>query len=356
MRTLAIMLSSVALLLVIFWEEVKAYTMSTLGVLGICASCTKEPEVKKSAGGAAIIEKLIVNTGQAPPVDEGTPNNATCEVFTNHTASIPHLYANQTANQLVGTVMAISQPEYNAYGTWKKMQRVGVQMDNPNLKMYAYREPYLYDTNVSLRTREGCQTYPDVRNTGPSGYLGREREMPFVSPISNHTYLNLVFNLSADLSSDQASYTTYQIQIAGHHNNLQYRLNGGGWQSTSLKTYEDYNARSVNYTEIGAFNSGKDFVIDFTKDGGATVDRYKVYRNSAGGHFSITSTFVREQDGHVFVHTFQGDKFTPMTLGAFGYKTWGNFFDLGFLSGGDHYFPLRGETGYILDDAIVVMV
>lgn len=287
----------------------------------------------------------------------GGDTSAMCETFRNHTHTIPHLYANNRQNELVGTVVAKSQPEYRAYnGVWKDMQRVSTQMNDSSLSLWAYREPFQGNVNVHLRTREGCPEQRDIRDTYPGSFKGDSVNLPNIAPISNHTNLGLSFEFAGDIKSPNPPYDLYLINIKDHHPGLQYRVNGGQWKGTSLVNDDGDNQRSIAMTRIGYEKVNKDFYLDLTKDGGATIDRYKVIRNSPGGHFSATITMVREQDGRVLVSTFQGDKLAPFSLGGHGHKGWGNFFDLGYLGQGDYYFDLKGQTGYVLDPQILVQV
>lgn len=361
--TIALVLLAVAGVIVALYDEIKSKLLIAAAAFGICSSCTRSSPGPKQTAGTIITNApsdtaTIVNVDQVPEVDVSNPN-ATCEIFTNHGPLIPHLYANNRANELVGTVFAKSQPEFNAYGSWIKMQPLGTSFHDPSLKGWAYRILHQYNTNVSLRTREGCGSTADARNTGVNNYNGMEDEMPSSVPIFNHENLNLVVNFAGNLEEDKSNYDIWETLVAGHHSNLQFRVNNGAWRATQLKTIDPSSAgsRELIHTALPHFQAGKDFIIDFTKNNGTTIDRYRVSRNNTGGHFSANCTMVREEDGRVYVSTYQGDRFLPMKLGNWNYKTWGTFFDLGYLQGGTYYYPLKSiETGYILDNALAVTV
>lgn len=287
-----------------------------------------------------------------PPIVTPYP----CEDFTNHGKAGPHLYANTRQNELVGHVFAINQPEYNAYGVWKKMSRVTSEYGS-NRSLWAYREPFQYSTNVHLRTREGCTDYPDVRNTQTQAYLGEDANLPNVLPIQNYFNINSPFACSSNIDNKgNGNQNCYSILLKGYFNTLQYRFNGGSWKSEISLVNQDSNGRLFQGTVIPFFNTSKDFVLDLTLDGGNTIDRYNVCRNTAGGHFAVTNVFTRVQDGTVIVNIQQGDHFTPLSLGDYdSYMGFGNCFNIGYRADGKYTFPLRSkETGFVLDDNIVI--
>ena len=302
--------------------------------------------------------KIGVVSTPEPPTPP-TPTNAPCEDFTNHSKSGPHLYANTRQNELVGHVFAVNQPEYNAYGVWKKMSKVTYEVGS-NRSLWAYREPFNGSTNVHLRTREGCTDYSDVRNTQPESYLGEDANLPNVTPISNYFNINSPIACSShfDTRNDNSSVYSYSILFNRQMPNLQYRINGGAWKSEINIINKDANGRSFLSTEIPFFITSKDYVLDLTLDGGNTIDRYNVCRNTAGGHFAITNIFTRVQDGTVIIAIQQGDVFTPMQLGEFdSYGGFGNCFNLGPRPDGRIMLPLKGKsTGYVIDENILIQV
>ena len=364
MKYIGIALAVITLIVLIFFDEVKKIVFSLLALLGLCTSCKKDNPAAQTSPSKQTTASTSSGGGSSTSTDntnviwqwQDENYNGSCESYQNHTANFPHLYANSITNELVGTVYSHGQPEFNAYGAWEKMQRVGVNSDDPTRFLYAYRKPFAGNANVKLRTHAGCPEYDDVRVSYPHAYLGRENTLPAIAPISNYANMNLVFNVSSDLTDQTNDVNTYEIQIKGHINNLKARVNGGAWMNTSHETREVYQERDVQFTLVPWFISTKDFWIDFTTNDGQTIERYQVKRNGVGGHFSVTSTFKRVRDGRVFVTTFQGDKLTPMILGSTPSTGWGNFWDLGVLGAGNYTYALKGTTGYVLDPGLYVQI
>ncbi|UBM58196.1 hypothetical protein LAG90_15425 [Marinilongibacter aquaticus] len=286
-----------------------------------------------------------------------------CEDFQNHTGNIPHLYANAYQNELVGTVFAVTQPEYKTFDSegWKKMTKIGKD-DDSDRYLWAYREAYENPVNVSLRTAEGCPIYADVRTSEIKSYIGEEDTyLPTLSPITNYANIDSPFFLATFIGGNvSTNYDTYLMYLKEDLPNLGYRINGGSWQYnvSSGRFNEEYSNRYVEATKIDYFSAPKDFIMDFTQDAGQTIDRYIVTRNSTGGHFTVTTTFTREADHSVTVNTYQGDMHVPMLLGDTpSYPHFGNTFKLGVLTEGHYKLPFKTEKGeYTLDEGILIRV
>lgn len=308
---------------------------------------------------------LMAITTSSSVVPITPPPPTTCEDFANHGIARIHLYANTRENLLVGTFYAYNQPQYNCYGQWKDALFLGNEMGS-NRKLWGYREPYNGYANVKIRTKSSCTEYPDVRNTYPYTYLGAEKKsIPNLSNNINHTNLNLLFYLSTDISTNAAEHNIYRFAIKNHIPNLLYRINGGNWQSDVLYV-TDANVFSnigINYTNIPFFHPPKDFIIDFSVDGGNSIDRYIVRRNTTGGHFGITTTLTRVENNEVKVCMYQGDQYTRTFLidsngnRHYSDNIFGNSFSLGSLSEGEYFYKLGfADTDVIFDDNILVQV
>ncbi len=307
---------------------------------------------------ANIKECTLINTPYSDTTSAPLPP---CEEFTNHGSHTPHLYANTYSNELVGTVFANSQPEYSTdFVNWYKLDKMGID-DASDRFFWAYRHPFTRDALVYLRTREGCVAYGDVRLTRPYSYLGEEDTvLPALAPVDSFMNINSPFFVSTTMGEWQSVYDVYTIYLKPGLVNLGYRINGEGWRYNveNVAIWEEYNQRYVNVTRINFFSAPKDFILDFTQDAGQTIDRYVVTRNSAGGHFSVTTTFTRVEDSTVTVNTFQGDINVPMQLGGVNSSaSFGNSFYLGHREPGNYIYPLTSSKGdYVLDEHLLVRV
>ncbi|MGR3810394.1 3-coathanger stack domain-containing protein [Jiulongibacter sp. NS-SX5] len=285
-----------------------------------------------------------------------------CEDFSNHTGTIPHLYANKKQNELIGTVFAKTQPFYSSdRETWKPMVKIGKDEEGDRY-WWAYREPYEDWVFMKLRSAKECPYYSDTRATYPFSYIGEEDSSPHTLHDTTFTSfdINSPFHISTDIADHRPNYDVYTMYLRPGLHQLMYRINEKSWRGNTEEheIYEEYNDRYVSVTKINGFTAPKDFYIDFTLDGGDTFDRYYVTRNSAGGHFSVTSTFTRVEDSTVRVHTYQGDINVSMKLGeTVSNEIFGNCFNLGQLPVGDYHMPLTSLKGeYTLDEDVLVRV
>ena len=284
-----------------------------------------------------------------------------CEDFSNHTANGPHLYANNGSNELVGTVFARHAPLYSIDQVhWNTMTKIGSDKGG-NRYFYAYREPFINASVVLLKSAEGCPVYGDTRSTYPYHYNGYEdSHIPTVNSISNYYDLNSPFFISTDINGQRSNYDVFTLYLKHNWPELGYRINGANWRYNVDHTiiFEEYNERYIDVTRINGFTATKDFILDFTQDAGVTIDRYHVTRSTAGGHFAVTTTFTRIEDGKTWVHTFQGDINVNMKLGEYpSTDLFGNCFYLGTQEEGDTFYPLTSVKGeFTLDDALLVRV
>ncbi len=287
-------------------------------------------------------------------------SNITCESYQNHTYNIPHLYANKLTNEYVGTVYSKTQPEVlTNLQPWNDMVKIGKEKDSDRY-LWAYRQTYVSPFKVYLRTQEGCPTNSDVRMTEIFNYMGREdTSLPNIAPVTNVAHINTPFHVSCDLKINNTTYPTYSMYLKDSLPNLRYRINGVGWKFNAIQgpIFEEFSGRYFNVTKLPEFTSGKDFYLDLSIDGGVSIDRYLVTRNSCGGHFGVTTVFCRLADSTVFVHTFQGDINTPMKLGNYESGEFGNGFYLGQMQPGEYTMPLTSTKGeYVLDPEIFIRV
>lgn len=284
-----------------------------------------------------------------------------CEDFSNHTSNIPHLYANGYTNELVGTVFAKSTPQYSSdHVNWHDMTKIGGD-EGAERYFYAYREEYIKESWVLLRTAPGCPIATDTRSTHPYSYFGEEdTNLWVVPPINEYADIDSPFWMSSDVVSQTTDHEVYALYLKPGLEQLGYRINGQNWRynTENVSIWEEYNNRFLNVTRINGFSAPKDFIIDFTQDAGATIDRYIVTRNAAGGHFSVTATFNRVADSTVTVQTFQGDMNVKMKLGPYtSTEHFGNCFELGQQEPGDYVYPLTSiKNEYILDENILIRV
>ncbi|KPM48085.1 3-coathanger stack domain-containing protein [Jiulongibacter sediminis] len=284
-----------------------------------------------------------------------------CEDFSNHTSNVPHLYANNGTNELVGTVFAQSPPMYSIDQVhWSTMTKIGSDKGG-NRYYYAYREPFEKASVVLLKSAEGCPVYGDTRSTYPFTYNGYEdSNIPTLDSVTQYYDLNTPFFISTDVQEPRPNHDVYALYLKHDLPEIGYRINGQNWRYNVDHTsiYEEYNQRYIDVTRINGFTAPKDFILDFTQDAGVTIDRYHVTRSSAGGHFAVTTTFTRIEDGKTWVHTFQGDINVNMKLGEYtSTDLFGNCFFLGTQDEGDTFYPLTSVKGeYTLDEAMLVRV
>ncbi|WP_341225882.1 3-coathanger stack domain-containing protein [uncultured Arcticibacterium sp.] len=301
-----------------------------------------------------------INTSQNYNPDS---SEVVCENFHNHGNNIPHLYTNASSQEMVGTIFAISQPEYRISSNepYLKMTKIGVDKDSSRF-FWGYRHPYTAPSNIHLRTNAGCPAYPDERTTSMEYLYRDERALPTLDTIENYANLNTPFHLSNDLYYGQDNnYDLWNFYLKGGLTNLTYRINGGSWRASIDYTpvWEPFTERYLDVTRIEHIgNVPKDFYIDFTTDHGETIDRYLVTRSSCGGHFCGTTVFNRLADSTVIVNVFQGDINVDMQLGD--YQPFGGFgtcFNLGTLPEGDYSFPYKSAKGdFVLDQDVFVRV
>lgn len=284
-----------------------------------------------------------------------------CEDFSNHTSNVPHLYANNGTNELVGTVFAQTPPMYSIdQVNWNTMTKIGSDKGG-NRYFYAYKDPFEKASVVLLKSADGCPVYGDTRSTYPFNYNGYEdSNIPTLDTVTQYYDLDSPFFISTDIKEPHSNYDVYALYLKHNLPQLGYRINGQNWRYNVEHTaiYEEYNQRYIDVTRINGFTAPKDFILDFTQDAGATIDRYYVTRSSAGGHFAVTTTFTRVEDGKTWVHTFQGDLNVNMKLGEYSSTDlFGNCFYLGVQDEGDTFYPLTSVKGeYTLDEALMVRV
>ena len=298
-----------------------------------------------------------INTSQDYSPEAST---VVCENFFNHVGSVPHLYTNSTANEVVATVFAKSQPEIAPYyGHYAKMTKIGIDKDSSRF-LWGYRGLYRNATNTHLRTNENCPAYPDVRLIQTQPTYREDVALPVLDTIQNYFNLNSPFYLSNDLKAGNLTFDLWNFYLKPGLSTLTYRINGGSWLAgvTYGPVWEPFAERSLDVTKIEHIQVPKDFIMDFSIDGGLSVDRYIVTRNSCGGHFCGTTVFNRVADSTVIVSVFQGDINVDMQLGEFNsFGGFGPCFKLGEMEEGTYTYPLKSLKGdFVLDDEIFVRV
>lgn len=299
-----------------------------------------------------------INTSQNYNPDSSTIE---CEDYSNHKKNIPHLYSNATSNELVGTVFSKTQPEYMAYDNiYKKMTKIGVDKDSSRF-LWGFREPYIADANIHLRTKSGCPIIPDTRITHKEPTFRDDHPLTTLPPVNNYFNLNSPFYVASHMPYGAEVFDLWNTYLRGDSlPSFMYRINGGGWEAweESSPIWEDFSERLLNVTKIVHVRVPKDFIMDFSPDFGETIDRYVVTRNSCGGHFGGTTVFNRVADSTVIVSVYQGDINVDMQLGSYNsYGGFGSCFNLGKMADGTYTYPLKSVKGdFILDEEIFVRV
>jgi hypothetical protein len=287
-------------------------------------------------------------------------SNIICEVFSNHQALVPHLYANSAMNAIVGTVFAKTQPEFRAYGDeFKKMTKVGIDKRNDRF-FWAYNEPFSVPVNVKIRTEAGCPIYNDVRDTYITTTSEYELTIPDVDSVANYFNLSTPFHCAQDLTHGAEVFDLWNFYMRDSLPTIKYRINAGAWQSNIQHNHvpDEFSNRYLEVSKIEHLRVPKDFIMDFTPDNGTTIDRYLVTRSSTGGHFSGIAVFNRVADSTVIVSTYQGHLDVDMQLGDHpAYGGFGNTFNLGKMAPGTYTFPLKSIKGdFVLDEELFVRV
>lgn len=343
---------------------------------GCAGALVRYSSTQRSQISTADAERLaqmdVLANGQAHADATGScdcaPPVCGCEDLRNHGPAGPHLYYDVPRGVLTGDVIASCAPLFWVEGltqSYERMSYIGA-IPNSDKKVYRYTVPA--DTagrNVHLKSAgDGCQDYPDVRlqplDTRVRDAWVELPQLPAVTP----SVEDIPFFFSSHLEQSEQDAFIWGIYTIKPWENLQYSVNGGGW--TPFKAPEQwgwFNASApFSYVSTETIKPPKDFILDITRDAGATTQRFTVFRTSKGGHYTSMTTATR-QDGRVWftaqlshpespqylVHEVTGQRYPSMA--PYHY-----LFDLGILSEGDHRFSLWSAEEVFIDDQVIVKV
>lgn len=306
---------------------------------------------------------------QPDPEPDTEPNNAACEDLSNHGPANPHLFAVTSNNTIAGDLLALSTPEYRIEGLtgWKKMSKMGKVVPYGELNHYIFSE--ITDSSprkVWLRTKPGCYEYGDVRTQQPIfNTLEQWSTLPFRLQDLRPTDLGVNFFVNSELEhkSDINGIAVYNIWGDSWIGGFQARINGSRIINFNKYEFPLFRERNnQNLMSADYFNTSKDFILDVSKDGFVTGERYTVYRNYQGGHWTTVTTLTRH-DGRVTVNC-QGINWETnqkLVSNSNGKTFWtkghfGNLFELGYLSDGDYSFQLQTKEGFVVNPNVVIKV
>lgn len=311
-------------------------------------------------------------TPDPPTVPTVPDENKVCENFQNHGPANPHLYAQASSNSFVGDMIAKYTPEYKIEGLtdWMLMNNAGAVQPGSEMNYCYFKYPSDGQPhNIWLRTKAGCQEYPDIRNTQVyTNTLEEFQTLHTNLPAINPRVIDTYFMANSELEGRQAweeipMYNFYTDRVV---DNLKIRMVtdvGMVYEEFHLYTYPMFPVRAnINKMESPALFPKKDFIIDMSTDDFRTAARYTVYRNYQGGHWSTVTTMTRH-DGHVTL-TAQGinwdtDQTVINLATGQSYSNipgFGNVFDLGFLADGDYVFAVKTYHGVTMNDHLVIKV
>ena len=293
-----------------------------------------------------------------------TGGSQICEDLANHGLSRPHIFGQYRANSIVGHVAALSTPQFKGQdGIWKPCQYLG-QMRGTNLKSYLIKETYFGTPfNVNLRTKQTCTEYPDVRNTSPNNSLREDKYnlTSFINATYNSIDLDLQLSFSKTMPENFTDFPCYTLFINKQINNLQYRINNGTWHTTIIKNVDTNGIPMLHTADNNQVFHPKDYCIDFTTNGGQTINRYVVRCTSVGGHFAVISTIKNLQNGKYHVSILESDILLDTTLEVNGivYNSdlvLGNSISIGTNLTSDTIGIYKSkETGVIIDNQIKIL-
>lgn len=327
------------------------------------------------ADAARLAHLDVMANGQRVAEESGgcecAPAACACEDFRNHGAGSPHLYSSAYSGMLVGEVLAACRPTYWVEGLMAApapMMEVGrVEGTDKKLYRYEHRDDGS-QRNTHIRSPgEGCMDYPDIRTQHVPGMhetLTEWSELPALPalPVDGGLDIPLVFSTELE-GMNPGSAAVWSVMTTPQVPGLVGRTNGGDWQGAMQQTWGYFFHRpTFEVSELPYSAPPKDFILDISRDGGASGQRFIVYRTTQGGHYSAITTATR-QDGRVFVtaqlanaevqqrliHSQTGQVYPSHPI-------YGMTFDLGQLPEGDHLFSLWTSDDTLIDAHVTVKV
>ncbi len=255
----------------------------------------------------------------------------TCEILANPHSNIAealaraqHHYAIKAETKMAGTIFSeAGEVSKDGGATWTALTELG--FDSIGRRFAGYKLPYTTPVNPLLRTSSVCQSYSDSRNTEYfTANMGYKVAMsPADSPSPGNFDLTgiLIANHLDSRQDSQGLADIYVIWLAGHGQSYSVRINEGAWKGGVEKNIvPSVNSQPVTSVNIPVAEFSiqtaypKDFLLDISKDGGTTYDRYVVRRWSLGGHYSTVCSITRMRDNKVYVCTTNGDVDVPSYL------------------------------------------
>lgn len=304
-----------------------------------------------------------VENGVVKHIYDNSLLNVLCDNLGNHGNARLHLYGQYRSNKIAGSVCSLNLLYYLSQDNTYKLVLYAGKLKGSNLKCYFYRELYLGTLfNVHLKTKDLCTDYLDVRNSFLENQ-NFDNKLDLTSYI-NETYNGVDFDVMFFFSTFQTNAVNnascYRMDINKQINNLQFRINNGLWESTSVKNI-DLNGLTYLHTESNSlFFYLKDYCLDLTTDGGASINRYLVRTCGAGGHFSSISTIKNMQNSKTHVTTTQQDYLLLVKLELNGQTYLGDNIICCAISLGnvtqDGFGILKSqETGEVIDDQLKIL-
>ncbi|MBX7196505.1 MAG: hypothetical protein K1X94_30910 [Sandaracinaceae bacterium] len=312
----------------------------------------------------------------APPPDPSCAAPS-CEAFGNHGVNNPHLYASAAQNAFVGNTLARCRPTYFLEGLMAAPEPMlyGGDVPGTDVHLWYYVHPSDGAAHNAHLASEGCADTPDVRTQRV--YADRYLEwgsLPSLAPVTPSTeelrffVSSEVVDEAADTLFSPSAMIVYAIATAsGARPGLTWRVDGRDWHPFSEERWGYFGHRpgfaySDNHWTSYEGAPPKDFVFDVSGDAGATVQRFTVYRNHQGGHYSVVSTMTR-QDGRVFltVEALNAEASQVLRDESTGERIasdpqYGMLFDLGIQPDGDRTFSLIDPSGRVIEPSIVARI